>query len=152
MLVRRQGAGFDDEGGGRLSVDGRGRNGLNCHRPRFFVFQVSTASCEEHFVFWDRGEGEPTGTECQREQREHVEATRARAKERAEWAKVMRRTWRTVAGRHRETHDRRAHHLENTNHRFFFLGFSRGSNTYVTGFSSDGRVVYLSWGASPRHF
>ena len=27
--LRRQEAGFDDEGGGRLSVDGRGREGLN---------------------------------------------------------------------------------------------------------------------------
>ena len=27
--LRRQEAGFDDEGGGRLAVDGRGRDGLN---------------------------------------------------------------------------------------------------------------------------
>ena len=27
--LRRQETGFDDEGGGRLSVDGRGRDGLN---------------------------------------------------------------------------------------------------------------------------
>jgi hypothetical protein len=46
-------------------------------------------------------------------------ATRARGKERAEWAKAMRRPWRTAAGRHTETHDRRAHHHESSNHRFF---------------------------------
>ena len=33
-----------------------------------FVFPISTASCEEHFVFWDGGEGVPIGIECQREQ------------------------------------------------------------------------------------
>ena len=37
-------------------------------------------------------------------------ATRARAKERADWAKAMRRPWRTAAGRRTETHVRRAHH------------------------------------------
>ena len=57
-------------------------------------------------------------------------ATRARAKERAEWAKATRRPWRTAAGRHTETHDRRAHHHESSNHRFF-LDVSRGSSTYL---------------------
>lgn len=57
-------------------------------------------------------------------------ATRARAKERAEWAKATRRPWRTAAGRHTETHDRRAHHHESSNHRFF-LDVLRGSSTYL---------------------
>ena len=29
VFLRRQGAGFDDEGGGRLDVDEHGRDGLN---------------------------------------------------------------------------------------------------------------------------
>ena len=33
------------------SEDERGRNGLNSPSTRFFVFQIRTASCEEHFVF-----------------------------------------------------------------------------------------------------
>ena len=34
----------------------------------FVVIQISTASCVEHFVQWDGGEGEPIGIERQREQ------------------------------------------------------------------------------------
>ena len=68
MELRRQEAEFGDEGGGRLSVDGRGRDGLNSPQTRTFVFQISTASCEEHFIFWDEGEGERIGIERQREQ------------------------------------------------------------------------------------
>ena len=66
--LRRQDAAFADEGGGRLSVDGRGRDGLHPPWTRTFVFHISTARCAEHFVFWDGGEGEPTGIERQREQ------------------------------------------------------------------------------------
>ena len=49
-------------------------------------------------------------------------ATRAREKERADWAKgMMRPPWRTAAGRHTETHDRRAHHHESSSHVFFLF-------------------------------
>ena len=68
MELRWREAGFDDEGGRRLSVDGRGRDGLNSSRTRTLVFQISTASYEEHYIFLDGGEGVPIGNERQREQ------------------------------------------------------------------------------------
>ena len=46
-------------------------------------------------------------------------ATRARARERTEWAKVLKLPWTTAAGRQTETRDRRAHHHEN-NHLIFY--------------------------------
>ena len=60
---RRQEAGFDDNAGGKSSVDERGRDGLNSPCARILFFQTSTENCEEQFVFWDGGEGEPTGRE-----------------------------------------------------------------------------------------
>ena len=66
--MRRQEAGFDAEEGGRLTVDGRGRDGLNSPCTRTFVRQISTASCEEHCFFWDGGELEPTEVERPQEQ------------------------------------------------------------------------------------
>ena len=53
--LRRQEARFDDEVGGRLAVDGWERDGLNSPGTSIFVFQISTASCVEHFVFLGRG-------------------------------------------------------------------------------------------------
>ena len=66
--LRRQEAGFDDEGGGRLSVDGRGRSGLNSPRTTIFVFRSAPQAARSFFVFWDGGEMEPIGIERQREQ------------------------------------------------------------------------------------
>ena len=73
--MRGQEAGFDDEGGGRLAVDGRGRAGLKSPLASIFVFQISTASCVEHFVFLGRGK---RGTDW------NCVSTRASAKERAQ--------------------------------------------------------------------
>ena len=60
---RRQEVGFDDNAGGRSSVDERSGDGLNSLCTRIFIFQTSTEHCEEYFVFWDGKEGEPTGRE-----------------------------------------------------------------------------------------
>ena len=38
-----------------------------------------------------------------------------------EGAKAMRRPWRTAAGRHTETRDRRAHQHESSKHRLFWI-------------------------------
>ena len=75
-------------------------------------FSDQNRECEDAFFFWDRGR---RGTDWK------GVATKARAKERANWAKAMRRPWRMVAGRHTKTHDRRAHNHESSSHRFFFL-------------------------------
>ena len=69
--LRRQEAGFDDQGGGRRSVDGRGRAG-----KRWLEFSLNDNFCfsDQHrnlrgaFCFWGGGEGEPIGIECQRKQ------------------------------------------------------------------------------------
>ena len=45
-----------------------GKRRIELSLNKNFVFQFSTASCKDHFVFWDEGEGEPIGIECQREQ------------------------------------------------------------------------------------
>ena len=50
-------------------------------------------------------------------------ATRARAKERADWPKAMRRPRKTEAGRHAENHDRRPRRHESSSHRFFMSFF-----------------------------
>ena len=88
---------------------------------RIFVFFKSGPQAARSILFLGRGR---RGTDWK------GAATRARAKERAEWAKATRRPWRTAAGRHTETHDRRAHHHESSNHRFF-LDVLRGSSTYL---------------------
>ena len=93
-----------------------------------------TSPCARNFVFSDQNR-KLRGAFCflgraRRGTDRKGAATRARAKERAEWAKATRRPWRTAAGRHTETHDRRAHHHESSNHRFF-LDVSRGSSTYL---------------------
>ena len=79
--------------------------------------------------------------------------TRARAKERVEWAKATRRPWRTAAGRHKETHDRRARHHERSSHRFF-LDFYRAiaPAIHVTGLCSVRRVVCPSWRTVPGNY
>ena len=92
-----------------------------------------TSPCARNFVFSDQNR-KLRGAFCflgraRRGTDRKGAATRARAKERAEWAKATRRPWRTAAGRHTETHDRRAHHHESSNHRFF-LDVLRGSSTY----------------------
>ena len=51
QLLRRQEAGFDDEGGGGQSVDERGRDGLNLPCARIFVFSDQNLKREEHCVF-----------------------------------------------------------------------------------------------------
>ena len=110
---RRQEAGFDDKGGGRSSVDMRGRDGSNSPSYDNFSFQLSTESCEEIFFC---GTGEK-GTDWK------DAATGARARERTEGAKALSLPWATAAGRHAETRARRAHHRESSNHRIFFSGF-----------------------------
>ena len=47
----RQEAGFDDKGGGRQSVDERGRDGLESPCAIFLCFQIRTASCDDNLVF-----------------------------------------------------------------------------------------------------
>ena len=59
---RRQGAGFDDNAVGRSSVDEQGRDELNSPCAKNCMFQIGTDR-GEHFVFWNGGEGEPTGRE-----------------------------------------------------------------------------------------
>ena len=43
FYLRRQEAGFDDEGGGRQSVDERGRDGLHSPSARKNKFQITRA-------------------------------------------------------------------------------------------------------------
>lgn len=75
---------------------------------------------------------------------------RASVKEQAEWVnKAMRRPWRTPAGRHTETNDRRAHHHENSNHREFLGLFMRQCLYVVTVFWDIIRVVRPSWETIP---
>ena len=83
-----------------------------------FYFQTSTEHCEEHFVFWDGREGEPTEGSGNQSTFEGVVT---------EWAKALRLPWTAAAGRHTETRDRRAHHHERESscHRFFFCVFLR---------------------------
>ena len=51
-------------------------------------------------------------------------STRPSAKERNEWAKAMRRPWRTTAGEwHTETHESHAHHHHEGGDRLFFYIF-----------------------------
>ena len=56
----------------RRRVTGRrwaGKRRIELSLNVFFGFsEMSTASCVEYSVFWDGGEGEPIGFECQREQ------------------------------------------------------------------------------------
>ena len=144
--MRGQEAGFDDEGGGRLAVDGRGRAGLKSPLASIFVFQISTASCVEHFVFLGRGK---RGTDW------NCVSTRASAKERAQWPKAMRRPWRTTKEGRRPT--TRTHTIIARAAIVFFSVFFYEAVvqhvTYVTDFCRGcTRVVYTSWGTTPRNF
>ena len=147
-LVRRWEAGFDGEGRGRLSVDKPGRDGLNypCCARKYCFFPIRNASARS-ILFSGRGRRGVT--------RKGV-ATRARAKERAHRAKATRRPWRTAAGRHTETHVRRAHHHESTAVIVFFsliLFVVRGNSMclidiYATGLCSVATRSPL-WGRTP---
>ena len=70
----------------------------------------------------------------------------------------MRRPWRTTAGGwHTETHDPHAHHHHESSDRLFFRVFFHEAVvqhvTYVTDFCRGCRkVVYPSWGMTPRNF
>ena len=59
----RQEAGFDDERGGRLGVDGRGNDGLNSSLNDNFCFSDQLRKLRRAFCFLDGGEGEPIGIE-----------------------------------------------------------------------------------------
>ena len=67
----------------------------------------------------------------------------------------MRRPSRTTAGGwHTETHDPHAHHHESNDRLFSFLFYEEVVQhvPYVTDFCRVGRVVYPSWGTTPRNF
>ena len=65
--LRRQEAGLDDEGGGRLAIDGRGRR-IELSLNENFSFPDQHRKLRGAFCFFrDGGEGEPIGIECQRE-------------------------------------------------------------------------------------
>ena len=66
--------------------------------------------------------GEPTGREGHRE---HVRRSGPSGLRR--WSGQ----WRTTEGRHTETHDRRVHHHESSNHRFFPDIFRGSSICYL---------------------
>ena len=110
---RRQEVGFDDNAGGRSSVDERSGDGLNSLCTRIFIFQTSTENCEEHFVFWN-GEGELTGRSGNQSTFEGAVT---------EWAKTLRLSRTAAAGRHTKARDQRAHHHESSRHRIFFWIF-----------------------------
>ena len=79
--------------------------------------------------------------------------TRARARERTEWAKTLRLPWTKAARRYTETRDRRAHHHESKIHRIFsgFLMRQYLLPTYVIGYCSLAVLYtwYPSWGTPP---
>ena len=80
------------------------------------VFQISTASCEQPFCL---ARGRST-TDW------NWPSTRASAKQRAEWAKAMRRLWRTTTGGWQtESHDPHPHRHRESNDRLFNGFFTR---------------------------
>ena len=68
-----------------------------------------------------------------------------------EWDKALRLPWTAAAGRHTETHDRRAHHHESSCHGIFsgFLMRQYLLTTDVTGFCSSVAVLYTLHGERP---
>ena len=115
-------AGFGDEREARQRLVEGGRDSLFSSCARMIVYQNQNRKRRGAFRFWDGGEGGTTGRGRQ---------TRARAKEPADWVKAIRRPWKTAARRHTETNDRRVHHQEGSNHRFFPYFFTRQQQWYV---------------------
>ena len=111
---RRQEAGFDDNAGGRSSVDERDRDGLNSPCARIFSFHTSTENCEEHVVF-------VTGEKGNRLEGNENQSTFEGAV--TEWVETLRLPRTSAAGRHTKTRERIAHHHESSCHRIFFLDF-----------------------------
>ena len=50
-------AGFDDEGGGRLAVDGRGRDGITFPEQQFLFFRPAPQAAWSILFFLGRGRG-----------------------------------------------------------------------------------------------